>query len=86
MQRFQGRLNFKHHAPATISFRLVFIPNPLGNKRYSGESLSSAWVHSVLVWVQAETESLDELAQGSWVLVCERLEEVDQSLLCGLED
>ena len=56
------------------------------NKRNSGESLSSCWVHLVLVWVQAESEPLDQLAQSGRVVVREGLEEVDQSLLWNGED
>lgn len=48
--------------PTTIIF--VFIPYPLHTNLHFGEGLAGAWVLGVLVWVEAEAQTLDELVDG----------------------
>ena len=57
-----------HSHPTIISSCFVFKPYPLNNTRDFSEGSSGFWVDSVLVWMQAQPESMDYSSQTIGVL------------------
>ena len=73
-----------HCQPTIISPCFVFKSYPLNNTRNLGERGTGLWVDLVLVWVQAETEALDESVE--LVGVFEALEEGEEGVWRRVQD